>query len=104
MTASTGVSQRRVRVFQVQAPPSCWVTAGCPLVVMRTRMSPDASGRPSHWALVVAAVCGDGVGEGGRSTVVDRVTWAGPPQAASTHGAAVTVTPSGIQVRKLTPG
>ena len=63
MTASTAVSQVLVLVFQLHAPPSCWVAAGCPFVVMRTRMSPDESGRAWHWLCVVARASGDAVAE-----------------------------------------
>src|ERR1700684_79061 len=111
MTASTAVLQVLVLVSQVQAPPSCWVAAGCPLVVVRTRMSPEVSGRASHWACVLARGSADAVavpeGVAKRPAAAGRSVLEAPPQPASAAvTASVTVRPATghgeIEVREVT--
>ena len=122
MTASTGVSQVLVLASQLHAPPSCWVTAGCPLVVMRTRMSPDESRWASHWLCVLARTWGVAVTVPAgpaelAAGVTELVAAAGrsvfdvPPHPASTT--AVTASPAAdhsegddreIEIREVTGG
>jgi hypothetical protein len=53
---------------------------------------------------LVEAAATDGVGDGGRSTVLVRAGLDAPPQPVRTAAEASRIAPSGIEVRMLTPG